>query len=688
MKPGSVAIVGASDRPEAIGTRLIRNLRLMDFPGTIYPVNPRYPELAGMRCYPSLSDLPETVDAAFLAVPAAGGPDLMEEAARCGIRAVFINANGYADGDADGAVLQQRVAATARAHGIAVSGPNNLRLINVHDHCALWTPRYMQRVPAGPVAVISQSGSIALLLAEDERRLGFSYLVTTGNEAVLTVADFLDRIVRDDRVGVVLLFLETIRDPALFAQAAEEAQRRGKRIIALKLGSSDGGRALVQAHTGSLAGEDRLYDAFFGAHGIIRVRDLDEMLETAVLLAAEPAPPPTGHVVPVTLSGGEAALMADIGATVGLDFPELAPATLARLRPAFPAYSSIGNPLDAWGLGFNAERFGIVLNALLADPSIGTIGMSVDAPGQGGGDVPYACVMAEAMVAAETDKRLVMFNNTSGTGVNAEVRAILDTGRIPYLSGMRPALAAMGHLARLAAPPPMRASVPAGDALADDEIARFAALDAAGVPMVAGERVASIPEAIAAAERLGFPVVLKGIAAHLPHKSDLGLVRLALGDAAAVAAAFAAVSAILAAHARDGVPGSVVVQAMAVEGVELIVGVRNEPGFGSFVLAGPGGVLVEISAQASVRLGPVDAAGARAMLQETAVGRLLEGVRGRPRCDIDAAAAAIAAFSAFGAAQAGRLAALEINPLIVGPTGAVGVDLLLEPRHDAPEAKT
>ena len=685
MKPASVAIVGASERPEAIGTRLIRNLRLMDYPGRIYPVNPRYQELSGLRCYPSLTELPETPDAAFLAVPAAAGPELLEEAARCGIKAVFINANGYADGDAAGVALQRRIEAIAAANGIALAGPNNLGLVNVHDHCALWTPRYMQTIPAGPVAVISQSGSIALILSEDERKLGFSYLVTTGNEAAMTVADYLDRIVRDDRVSVVLLFLETIRDPALFARAAEEARRRGKRLIALKLGSSEGGRALVQAHTGSLAGEDRLYDAFFAAHGIIRVRDLDEMLETAVSLAADPSPPPTRQVVPVTLSGGEAALLADLGAALGIDFPKLAPATLAALRPAFPPYSGIGNPLDAWGLGFNAERFGIVLNALLADPAIGTIGLSVDAPGQGGGDVPYACIMAEACVAARTDKRLVMFNNTSGTGVNADVRAILDRARIPYLSGMRPALAAMGHLARLANPPAPARDVARAEPLPEDEIARFRALTEAGITMIDSEFASTADDAVAAAARLDCPVVLKGLAAHLPHKSDLGLVRLGLSDAASVRGAYGDISAILGSYARADSTARIVVQAMAGEGVELILGVRNEPGFGSFVLVGPGGVLVEINAQVSVRLGPVDAATARAMLCETAAGCLLEGVRGRAACDIDAVAGAIAAFSAFGAAQMEHLAAIEINPLIAGPAGAVGVDLLLEPRT-TPEA--
>jgi acyl-CoA synthetase (NDP forming) len=688
LSPRSIAVVGASERPEAIGTRVIRNLRTMGFPGPIYPVNPRYSTLGDLACYPSLAALPETVDAAFFGIPASGGPAMLAQAADAGIGAVFINANGYADGDEAGQTLQRELIHVAHTRNIAVAGPNNLGLINVHDRKAMWTPRYFAPVAPGPVAVISQSGSIALILAEDERKLGFSYLVTTGHEAVVTVADYLQHIASDDRVGVILLFLETVRDPALFARAARTAMRSGKRIVALKLGRSETGRALVQAHTGSLAGEDRLYDAYFRALGILAVRDLDEMLETAVLLAGSRTPPSSRHFVPVTLSGGEAALMADIGADLGIDYAALAPETLVRLRPAFPPYSSIGNPLDAWGLGFNPERFGIVLQALLDDPAVGTIGFSVDAPGQGGGDVPYACIMAEACVAATTDKRLVFFNNIAGTGVNADVRAILDRGGIPYLSGMRTGLAAIAKLIETATPVPVPIDVPQAAALPEDETARFAALREAGIPMIAAETAPSATEAIAVAERFGFPVVMKGVAAHLPHKSDLGLVRLGLADADSVAAAFDALQTILREHASDGAIGSVVVQAMAPDGVELILGINNQPGFGSFVLAGPGGVLVEISKQASVRLGPVDVATARTMLTETAAATLLAGVRGRPSCDINAAAQAIAAFSRFGAAHAGRYAALEINPLIVGQHGAVGVDLLIEPTRTRAETKS
>jgi acetyltransferase len=404
------------------------------------------------------------------------------------------------------------------------------------------------------------------------------------------------------------------------------------------------------------------------------------MLETATVLSRNPVTVPPTRCAMVTLSGGEAALIADLGEELGMSFHKLSDATLARLRPAFPAYSKISNPVDAWGLGFNAERFGIVLDALLADPDLDLIGFSIDAPGRGGGDVPYACVMAEACVAAKTDKRLVFFNNTSGSGVNAEVKAVLDKANIAYLSGLRPSLAAIRNLMTLPRVESARPSVvpDAAVALPESEPERFRYLRQQGIPMVAAEAVGGIDDAVAVAEKLGYPVVLKGVAPHLPHKSDLGLVRLALRNRQEVTKAFVELSEILAQHARADAPHEIVVQKMADSGVELIVGIRNQPGFGSFVIAGPGGVLVEIANQASVRLGPVNEAQAKEMLQKTSAGKLLAGVRGNPPCDIDAAASAIAAFSRFGTAQAGTLAALEINPLIVGPNGAAGVDVLFE----------
>ena len=682
MNPRSIAVVGASaERADAIGTRVIRNLRSMGYQGRIYPVNPRYKAVSDLTCFPSLSQLPESVDAAFLAVPSAQGPDLVEEAAKNGISAIFMNANGYADGDENGVALQRRVEQIAKANGIAICGPNNLGLINVNDGAAIWTPKYMMDVRRGPLAVISQSGSVAIALADDERKIGFSYLITAGNEAVVTVAEYLRHCALDDRVGAILVYLETIRRVEAFADAAREAQKRGKPVIVLKLGASEGGRAMVQAHTGSLAGEDRLYDALFRKLDIVRVRDIDEMLEAAIMLSAYPKPR-EGSLVAVTLSGGEAALIADTAFLLGVTLQKLAAPTLERLRPAFPPYSKLGNPVDAWGLGFNAERFGVIVDALVADPDIGTIAFSVDAPGAGGADVPYACVMAETVVAAaaRSDKHFVFFNNTSGTGPNPEVRAILDRAHIPYLSGMRTALTAIGYALREKASPIIDVKPvpqPTLEAVRTD-VARFKLLADAGLPMAKCIPVTSAIQAARAAEQLGFPVVLKGSAPHLAHKSDLGLVHVELNNAADVEAAYSKIAKTLQANVPVEAEHEIYVQGMSKPGIELILGVRNEPGFGSFVVVGVGGIFVELIKQASIRLGPVSEPEALAMLHETPAAKLLGGFRGKGPYDIDAVARAIAALSRFGAATVGTLASIEINPLIAHEDGAVGVDILIE----------
>ena len=682
--PAAIAVVGASQREDSIGFRVIRNLKRFGFEGPVYPVHPTHPEVAGLECHASLSAIPGKVDAVFIGLPAAQGPAVLEEAGRLGVRAACINASGFADADADGVALQAELAEVAARYGIALCGPNNLGLFNVHRKVALWTPRYASELTPGPVAVISQSGTMALMLCQDERKLGLAHVVTCGNEAVLGASEYLDYLVRDDKVRTVLLFLETIRNPGLFEAAALEAHRRGKRVIALKSGASDAGRALVAAHTGSLAGEDRFYDAFLRSCHVTRVHNPDELIESALLLTAHPQSPRGRGFVAVTLSGGEAALIADNAPALGLALPPLAEATKKALMPAFPPFAKPSNPLDAWGLGFNAERFGIVLDALTADESIGVIGFSIVANTEGGPDGIYGLEMAKACAkaAATKDKAIVFMNATAGAGPNREIRKVLDAAGIPYLSGMRTSLAAIAQWMR--APERGRPAIGAvRSAVFEGEAAGFSMLRDAGVPMIEARAVKSSTGAVDAAKAMGFPVVLKGCAPCLPHKSELGLVKVGLRDEGAVRTAYDDLAARLAKSLPSGAAHEIVVQAMAGEGVELIVAVRNDPHLGSFVVVGPGGLLVEVMGKASVRRGPVDLETAHAMLDETAAGMLLGGVRGRGPFDRNAAAEAIAALSRIGAMLHSVAATIEINPLIVTAKGAIGVDLLIEPHKDS-----
>ncbi len=688
LRPRSIALVGASEREHAAGNRILRNLVTGQFPGALYPVNPRYESMRGLRCYPTLASLPERPDAVFIAIPAEDALKVLDEAGALGILAALLNATGFADAGADGIARQRRLVDIARRHGMAVCGPNNSGYINLWDRSYPSTYYTMPRPEPGPVALITQSGSVGIALSQDDRRLGLGYIITAGNEAVCGVADYLRFVIRDERIKIVMMFLETIRDPVGFAAAAQEASACGKPVIVTKVGRTENGRAAVSAHSGALAGEDAVCDAFLRRHGVIRTADLDEMIETAALFSAYPTPAPSPHLVPVTLSGGEAGLIADLGTELGVSMPPLAPEIVARLQPLLSPFFAPRNPLDAMGLGWDRARFIQVLSILLEDPTIGTIAMSTDASAAGLGDAMLMIEAAEccASLTVPAEKRVVFFTNTAVGGVNPQIETTLKPAGIPVLCGMRAALGALHHWSRHRPAPapdvtPALATTRLDALVAASEVERFATLAAGGVPMAPVRAVDSEDAAVAAAEALGYPVVLKGIAPDVPHKTEFGLVRLGLGDGAAVRDAYRSMAATLLQHSRSPAAG-IVVQPMIDGGIELIIALRNDPTFGPVIVAGLGGTLVEILKQASVRLAPVNHAEAREMLAETKAATLLAGVRGGRTFDLDAAAEAIAALSRLGEAARNTLASLEINPLIVRErgNGVLGVDLLVEPQ--------
>ncbi|MGH7070917.1 MAG: acetate--CoA ligase family protein [Acetobacteraceae bacterium] len=685
LRPGSVAVVGATPRLGAAATRVLNNLLGFGFPGRIFPVNPRYDEVLGLPCYPSLGALPERPDVAFIAVAAEGVLSVLEEAAACGVRSVVVNAAGFAESGPKGAERQAQLSALARRAGIALSGPNNMGFANIHDRVCLWTPRVRPPLDPGSLAFISQSGSISLALTEHQRRLGFAYVITTGNEAVCTAADYLEAVIRDERVTCVALFLEVIRDPVRFAAAATEAGALGKPIVVLKVGRTARASSVVQGHTGAVTDDAAICDAFFRHFGAMRVDDIDALIEAIVLLSYHPRPPRHGKVAVVTCSGGEAGLVADLGSQFGVTFADFAPATSEKLRAVMPQAAEVRNPLDIWSFGWNVDRFRTTLEALLSEPDAGVLACSTDAPFGGGVDVSVSCEMAALCVAmpARSDKQIVFYNNLAGP-LNASVQAILRNSEIPYLSGMRTALAVIGRWTRLKPPAANReATIPALSDLPDpatlSDAEKVRLLAQAGIAMADCIPVASAGDAVAVARQLGYPVALKGTAPDLPHKTENGLVRLDLGDDAAVSETFTVLASILAARSAAGRQATVVVQPMVQAGIELLLGVRNDTAFGPVVIAGLGGALVEVSREVSLRMAPVDHETAREMLQETRVASLLAGVRGQPPFDLKAVQDAIVALSRFGVAARHRCAAIEINPFIVLAEGAFGVDVVIEP---------
>ena len=320
---------------------MLQHLRIGGFEGPIYPINPRYPEILGIKCYPSLSDAPGPIDAVFVALPADGVLAVLEEAGRVGVGAAVVNAAGFADAGPDGVAMQEQMVRIVQKYGMALCGPNTNGVMSLLGNAYLCGFVPHEGAKRGGVAICTQSGSLANMLSRDIASLGSAYVVSGGNEATLSTAEYVEAFVRDQRVKVILLTLEAVRRPAALAAAALSAAAKGKTIIAMKVGRSEQGRAAVQAHTGALAGEDALYDAYFRKLGIVRVDDLDEMIETAAMFVARPRPPAQQGVVPVTFSGGHAAMLADMAQDLKLTLPVLSERNLRKAQGDLSRHSGI-----------------------------------------------------------------------------------------------------------------------------------------------------------------------------------------------------------------------------------------------------------------------------------------------------------------------------------------------------------
>ena len=690
FNPRSIAVVGASNRPNAYGSMVLDMLMEHQCPLPIYPVNPRQTRVKGMRCYPDLASVPKPVDLAYIALPASLGADVLEQAAEAGVGAVAIPGSGYADGGPEGEARQARIVEIANRHGIPICGPNNLGFVSHLDRVIAWPTHIADIDERARVALITQSGSAGIAISQDPRGLGLAYMVSTGNEANVNAADYLDYFAGNERVDVILVYLETLREPAKFARAAEKATAAGKRIAAVKVGRSESAQRMVAAHTGGIAGEDAVYEAFFRRHGILRAEDIDGLVESGLLLAAMPGAPPREGVAVVTISGGEAALAADLLAEKGVLLPDFAPDTVRALETAFPPFATPRNPVDAYGLGWDRDRFARILRAVLADDAIGTVVLCMDTY-EPGVETTMSVGLTQVCtdIAAEADKVIVFVNNTSGGGINPDVERALRRAHIPALLGMREGLSAIaqwlgaeprpGRGPKITAPhceAPWRARI----AAAREEEERFSLLAEAGVPMAEIRMVDSADEAVAVANEFGGHIALKGSAPGLLHKTEHSLVEVDLLGEEQVRDAFAEIAWRLERTTAANGAGRILAQRMAGPGVELIFGARQAGAFGTVIAVGVGGTLVEIIRRASIRLTPIDRVAAIAMLEETPAGRLLRGVRGRGPFDLEAAADALTAFARLAHAAGDALEAIEINPLIVleQDKGVLGVDVVFE----------
>lgn len=676
-----MALVGASPRPGTFGYRLVQEVDKGGGDLVVHLVNPRYDEMHGRPCVPTLDDIPEPVDLVLLGVPNAVLDEQLTRAASRGDRSAVIYASGYEEPQPDRQPLTARLAALAREAGMALCGGGCMGFVNLISGVRALGFAEADEIPRGPVAFVTHSGSGFSAVLRNRRGIGFTLAVSSGQELVTTTADYLHYALDLPGTRLIALMVETLRAPDALRTALDRAVAQDVPVVALTVGRSQPGRQMVTAHSGALAGSDGAWEALFDAHGVVRVRDLDEMADTLELFGSGRRAGP-GGVATVHDSGAERALVVDIAHDLRVPFAAIGSQTVQKLGALLDPGLEPTNPLDAWGTGADTrELFGSALKALAADPATAVVALGVDLVPEFDGDDSYPLAAVDALAA--TEKPVAVLSNMASS-LSLPSAQWLRARDVPVLEGTASGLAALRHLLEYRDARDRRAAETSTSA-PDSERAAYwtkllrsgplsgadalALLGAYGLSVTPAVCAASVEEALAAAVGIGWPVVLKVDRSDLPHKSDVGGVRLGIGNADSLRVAYNDLSASLGPN--------VVVAAMAEPGVELALGLTRDPLLGPLVVVAAGGVLVEVLDDKAFALPPVDRAGAHRLLDRLRIRRLLNGVRGTPPADLDAIADAVVAISCLAQELGDELAAVDVNPLVCGPSGAIAVDALV-----------
>lgn len=681
LAPRHIAFVGGADAIVAI-----TEARRRGFAGQFWPVNPRRAELAGIPCFASLDDLPEAPDAVFLAIPAAGVVAAVAALSHMGAGGVVCYSAGFKEAGADGAAAE---AALRRAAGdMALIGPNCYGVINYLDRAALWPFAHGGECPGYGAAIITQSGMLSSDITMSQRSLPLSYMISAGNQAVLGIEDFIAALTSRPGVRAIGVHIEGLRDVAGFERAALAALVAGIPIVALKTGSSAIGAALTVSHTGSLSGENELFQAMFRRLGIISVTSPAQMLETLKYLCVAGAPA-GARLAGFTCSGGGATMLADHAETIALQFPAFAAGDRAALTGLLPDIATVSNPLDyttpIWG---QPEHTGPVFARAMQRGDIDAAMLVQDYPAPGLDDTQVyyrndALAFADAAAARGIPAAIC---STLPENLDAETRALLIERGVAPMQGIHEALNAVRDAAQwsqargriLAAPPePLRPRGAMPAPVAIDEAEGKAWLAGLGMPVPEGA-VAHVADAPARAATLGFPVAIKMMSPLLQHKTEAGAVALGLESAEAVRDAVARMRAAVQAHDPGALSDRFLIERMQPPPLaELIVSIRSDAHFGMAMTIGSGGILVELIGDAATVLLPASRAEIAAALGAIRVTRLLRGFRGRPAADLDRLAGALHRLGEAVLARADTVCEVEINPLFVYPDRVVAVDVLL-----------
>ncbi|MCC7485594.1 MAG: acetate--CoA ligase family protein [Burkholderiales bacterium] len=692
LNPRGVAVVGVSGEPDRIGGQALRLLADFGYTGRVYPVNPKYGEVRGLTCYPDLLAVPQPCDVALIALSAPHVIGAIEQCGRAGIPYALVLAGGFSEVGAEGRALQEKLVAAARKANVRMVGPNCLGILNLRDNARIGFGGTAQltTLKPGPMAMVTQSGGFGfgVVAIAAYFGVGCNYAISSGNEADLTLLDWVAYLIERDDVEVVVAFMEGITEGRRLIEIGERALELGKPILVWKVGNTDIGSRAATSHSARLTSGYELYRAAFRRGGLVEIRDVDDLVDVAKAFFIRKLP--AGNRVGVlTLSGGAGVLLADRCVESGLALPEFAPATTEKLKETLVSFASSSNPVDATANGYNDNfaSYGRAVELVLADPNVDQVLVRIP---RGKSARPWAENLMRAL--GGTDKPLVM-NWPTSPDDNGDVLKWLEENGVPCILGAGRAVRALAALTEFSrkrreqrrrggrafvrAAPRGAIDLPAGGGPLGEHRSKQV-LSRYGMPVVRERLLA--PEEIEslAAAPLPFPLAVKIESPDVPHKTEAGAVQLGIGDLATLKQAAREVVAAARAHAPGARIEGVLVQEMAA-GTEVIAGSVNDPSFGPTVTFGLGGIFTELMGDVTHRFAPFDTETALEMIREIRGSRVLTGYRGRPALDVAALADALARLSLLAADHADRIAEIDVNPLFVREAGkgVVAADALV-----------
>lgn len=691
FNPRSIAIVGASQDMTSISGKPIRFLKAHGYKGIVYPVNPRYEEIAGFKCYPSLSKLPGVPDLVLIAVNYRRVLGVLDDCAAKKVPFVFIYSSGFAETGEEGRKLQEQVAEFSKRTGIRILGPNCQGMVNLHDKIITAFSGSLEIEPLlpGSTGFVTQSGALGFSIFNlaQEAGVGFSYVASTGNEVDLHTLDFLEYMVEDVNTRVLVAYLEGIKNGTQFRRIAERALDLGKPIVTLKVGKSEIGKKAAASHTASLTGSDEVFQAFVEQKGILRVEDIEDVIDIAGTVEKITLPTGKGLGI-ISTSGGAGILLADRAAELGLDLPGLPDELETAISAHIPDYGSASNPVDVTAQVINEpERFSKVMEELLAYQEIDAIVIVVTMITGASGERIAHDIVAQSRKSTKP----IIVAWTAGDRLMGKSLGILREGGVPCFRSPIRAINAIGALMNYGAfrkeylaeqmdssshqevattgyMGNMKGIIPSnGQVLSEHESKQL--LAQYGISITREVVVNRPAEAIDAAERIGFPVCLKIDSPDIPHKTEAGAIKLNLQTSREVARAYLEIIENAARYRPDADINGVLVAEMCQGGTEVIVGIQNDPQFGPTVMFGLGGIFVEILKDVALRVAPLTPREARGMIEEIRGFQVLQGARGQEPADLEALQELLLQIGQLALDLKDEIQELDLNPVLVMPEG-------------------